>query len=112
MSKYSRGADFERTTIHALEAEGYSTIRSAGSKGKIDIAAFKTGEMLFIQCKINGLCSPAERAEVLRLAEMVGAVPLVAYKVPGKAKVLYRRLTGPGPSEFVEWSPDFVKDAQ
>lgn len=106
---YRTGTDFERKTRHHLEAEGYEVIRSAGSKGKIDLVAFKTGAFLFVQCKLNGLCPPAERVEILRLARMGGATPLVAHRKPDGRKVTvgYRRLLGPGPKEFEPWYPDF-----
>lgn len=111
MSKYSDGARFERTTRHALEADGYEVIRSAGSKGKVDLVAFKQGQQLFIQCKINGLCAPAERSRIRTLAGMVGALPIVAYSHKegrAAATVRYRLLTGDGPKAFTDWTPDQV----
>ena len=63
MTKYARGAAFERELINLLEANGYSCMRGAGSKGKIfgektDIVATKgspftekTAHILVIQCK-------------------------------------------------------------
>lgn len=109
MSKYSDGYRFECMTRDDLREQGYEVMRSAGSKGKIDVLGMKPGQLLFVQCKINGKCSPAERAEVFRLSRMVGAVPLVAYKHKdgrSAAVVKYRMLTGSGPSAWVVWSPD------
>jgi Holliday junction resolvase-like predicted endonuclease len=111
MSNYSDGARFERATRHHLEENGYQVIRSAGSKGKVDLVAFKTGEILFVQNKINGLCAPAERTELRRLAGMVGALPIVAYRHKegrAAATVRYRLLTGAGPKAFAGWTPDAV----
>lgn len=107
-SQYARGTAFERAVRHSLEEDGYEVIRSAGSKGKVDLVAFKKGQILFIQCKLNGLCAPSERAEVLRLSSLVGALPIVAYKgTEGRQRpVRYRLLTGPGPKEFVGWISD------
>ncbi len=111
MSHYRNGADFERDVRASLVKDGYEVIRSAGSKTKVDLVAFKTGEILFVQCKANGLCAPAERAELIRLAGMVGALPIVAYKhKEGRAAAVpaYRLLTGPGPKEWAAWSSDRV----
>jgi hypothetical protein len=108
MSHYRGGADFEREVRHHLEAEGYEVIRSAGSKGKADLVAFKVGEFLVVQCKRNGICPPAERIEVQRLASLIpGAIPVVASR-PG---VTFKRLTGPGPKDWAPWVADRVEEA-
>lgn len=92
--------------IQHLRSEGYDCIRSAGSKGKLDILAFKPGQILAIQCKINGILPPSERAEVLRLAGVLGAVPVVAWKQPRKAQPMLDRMTGLGPRDRVEFVTD------
>lgn len=65
MSQYARGANFERELINLLEANGYSCLRGAGSKGKIfnekvDIVATKGSPyqdkiayIFGIQCKVK-----------------------------------------------------------
>lgn len=111
MSKYSDGYRFECRVRDALREDGYEVIRSAGSKTKVDLIALKTGEILFVQCKLNGLCAPAERSRLRELAGMVGALPVVAYShKEGRAAavVRYRLLTGDGPKEFAAWWPDQV----
>ena len=104
MTHYRSGADFERATRHHLESDGYDVIRSAGSKGKVDLLAFKPGQILAIQCKTSGLCPPAERTELIRIARILGALPIVAARPLGT----YRLLTGVGPEEWVRWTPDEV----
>lgn len=109
MTKYSDGYRFECMTRDALKDDGYEVIRSAGSKGKVDLIGLKSQQLLFVQCKLNGLCPPAERRAVIRLSGLVNALPLVAYRHKdgrSAAVVRYRRLTGAGPREYVEWSPD------
>jgi Holliday junction resolvase len=109
VSHYARGTAFERTVRTALRDDGYEVIRSAGSKTKIDLVAIKRGELLFVQCKINGLCPPAERARLRDLAGMAGALPVVAYShKEGRAAavVRYRLLTGDGPGHWAGWTPD------
>jgi len=110
MTRYSEGVEFERKTRALLRDEhGYEIIRSAGSKTKVDLVAIGpvTGVYL-IQCKLNGLCPPAERAALLSLSLRAMATPIVAYKAKeGRLRpVRFRELTGPGPKDFIEWTPE------
>lgn len=51
-SNYKRGAEIEYRIKNALEAEGWYVMRSAGSKGLLDLLAInKKGEMFCIQAK-------------------------------------------------------------
>jgi Holliday junction resolvase len=106
VNRYRSGAEFERAVRIALISDGYDVIRSAGSKTKVDLAAFKPGQALFVQCKRDGRISPAERVELLRVASHIGALPVVAWKTLGKTAIHYWQLTGPGPQDRVEWSPN------
>lgn len=102
-ANYRAGAQLERDVANKLSADGYDlTIRSAGSKGKVDVVAFKAGQILFVQAKRTGVISPADRADLIRIARIVGALPLVATR-PG---VTLRLLTGAGPKDWEPWSPD------
>jgi Holliday junction resolvase len=109
MSHYRAGRDFEHAVRTALVADGYDVIRSAGSKTKVDLAAFKPGQAVFVQCKRDGKISPAERVELLRVASHIDAVPVVAWKQNGKAAIHYWQLTGPGPTERLEWATDITE---
>lgn len=117
-----QGADLERLVINHLEPFGYDSIRSAASKGAVDIVAVAalhpayelgyTRMPLFIQCKLrNALLPPAERLALQNLALRAGAVPVVAYRPPGARKgtlsttPAYRQLTGPGPKDWILWTP-------
>lgn len=103
MTNYARGRRLEWDVQHDLESNGYETMRAASSKGIADVAAFKPGQVVFVQAKTNGRIPPAERVELLRLAAMVpGAVAVVA----ARPTTTYRRLTGPGPKDWEPWSPD------
>ena len=68
------------------------------------MVAFKRDQVLFVQCKRNGVCPPAERVELLRVGGLLPGVgvPVVASR-PG---VTYRRLVGPGPKQWTPWSTD------
>jgi hypothetical protein len=105
VTNYRGGADFEREVRAALAEDGYTlVIRSAGSKTKVDLVAFKPDQVLFVQCKRNGVCPPAERVELLRVAGLLPGigVPVVA----SRPRVTYRLLTGPGPKSWEPWSTD------
>ena len=93
----------------ALEDDGYGTIRAGGSRGAADLIALKPGQTLIIQCKrTNPLLPPAERVKLLDLARMCGGLPIVAYQPAPRRKTAYRQLTGPGPKDWVEFTPDEV----
>jgi Holliday junction resolvase len=112
MSHYNAGRTFEWKVRDALREDGYEVLRSAGSKTKIDLVAMKPGQIVFVQCKVNGLCAPAERSRLRDLAGMVGALPIVAYNHKegrSAAVVRYRLLTGDGPKAFASWTPDQVE---
>jgi Holliday junction resolvase hjc len=111
MSHYNAGRTFEWKVRDALREDGYEVLRSAGSKTKIDLVAVKPGQLVFVQCKVNGLCAPAERSKLRDLAGMVDALPVVAYSHKegrSAAVVRYRLLTGDGPKAFASWTPDIV----
>lgn len=51
---YQRGARLERVARASLERQGYTVIRSAGSKGAIDLVAVNSEQVRLIQCKSKG----------------------------------------------------------
>ena len=109
MSRYSDGYRLECAAREDLRANGYEVIRSASSKGKIDLVAFKAGEMLFVQCKANSVISPADRAALRQLAQLARAVPLsAAWHKDGRAArtVAYTRWASSGPAGAHPWTPD------
>lgn len=113
------GYRFECKTRDALKSAGFVVVRSAASQGKIDIIGIKEGELLFVQCKYSedlpvtslSCCPPSERNEVLRLARMVNATPLLAHPVKEGSRaveVAFKKITGPKPYDFLIWSPSRV----
>lgn len=106
---YRKGYEFERDIKLHLEAEDYWVIASRSSKGKIDLLALKPGQALFIQAKRDGRISPAERAEVIRIASLVdGGIPVVAWKQDRNVTPQFRRLVGDGPTDWVPFTTDEV----
>jgi hypothetical protein len=99
MSHYATGTRFEHKTRADLEGNGYDVIRAAGSKGstKVDLAAFKPGQLLLIQCKANGALSPAEWDRLVQVASWLGtiALPILAANGIRGRGVTYLHLTGP-----------------
>lgn len=109
MSGYAQGVRVEHAVVHHLTDNGYDCQRAASSKGCADVIAFKPGEALLISCKRTTMPGPAERADLLRVAGLLGGigVPLVALK-PARQPLQFRRLTGPGPREWETWVADGV----
>ncbi len=67
MSHYTRGRAAEHRIRRILEDAGYETLRSAGSKGKVDVVAWNGQTVRFIQAKYGkDSAGPAER-EALKL---------------------------------------------
>lgn len=101
-----QGANFELQIMHHLKERGYDTLRSSGSRGKIDVVAVGDTHTLWIQAKIsNPLLPPAERRAVRTLTARIGtdALPLVAYR--DKGKVLFRLLTGDAAGAWAAYEP-------
>ena len=108
MTNYARGATFERTVKADLMLRGYLVIRAAGSHGIMDLVAFRpprvpyvTGEIWFIQAKIHGKMSPAERRELYETAAKWGAWAVRASR-PKRGTVLYERLFTHGKERWME----------
>ena len=105
MTNYARGANFERQIKAHLEAKGYFVLRSAGSHGTVDLVAFgPKWPVWFIQAKIHGTMSPAERRELYRYANECGAWAVRASR-PKRGEILYERLFVKGKEQWVEIYP-------
>jgi len=112
-AKYRAGLVLEHATRTVLEADGYYVIRSAGSKGAADLVAIKPGEVLLVQCKLDGKMPPYERLAYGQLADRLGVVSLVAYwhKEGNAARTVRFRYRTPGADHYLwveDWSPDYA----
>lgn len=107
MTNYDNGAALERACKEALEKAGWLAVRSAGSKGKVDVLAVRLGAVAVVQCKRTGRLAPVDRAHLLRLAEDLGlgAVAVMAMRGPTGKGIVWRRLWGTGPWDFSDWAP-------
>ena len=97
MTQYDIGKRFEYKARKDLADNGYEIIRAAGSKGssKVDLAAFKPGQLLFIQCKSDGTLGPAEWDRLVEVAAWVGAIPILAANGPSGHGITYTHLLAP-----------------
>lgn len=82
---YSKGAKFENDVIKFLTKNGMYCIRSAGSKGIVDVIAIKRyGDKTFvylIQCKYGSasMCKKDQK-KLIDLAKEFGFNPLYIYR--------------------------------
>lgn len=112
-----QGAQFEREVMADLESHGYIAMRSAASKGAVDVVAWPplnareypgltvTRPLVLIQCKLSDpVIPPAERRAVLEIkARSAEAVAVVSHRVDGT--IHYRELLGEGPKDWRYWFP-------
>ena len=68
-----RGADCERRARKVLEACGFVVVRSAASKGVIDLVAWNGQALRLLQIKRNGYVSAIERQALELLPRPPGA---------------------------------------
>jgi hypothetical protein len=120
VSGYRLGADLELAAKHLLEANGYFVVKSAGSKGKADLVALKRGEILLVQCKLDGYAAPAERAALRGMVLALSGIPglkvtalLGRWHKEGRAAraVAFTELVSMGPAGNIPWTPDYTMEA-
>ena len=112
MSGYSDGVRVERAAINEhLKPNGYKTVRGASSKGFADIVAVKPGQALFISFKKTTPPGPAERANLIRVADCLPGVGVPLVALGPASRVTFRRLTGTGPQDWTPWTPDEIGES-
>lgn len=112
MNQYARGRRLEWEVRDDLALNGYEVLRTAGSKGAVDLIAIKPGEILLVQVKGNGVLAPAGWNALYDLAQMAEAVPVLAERLPRKP-IRYLRLAArknkPGRQPFEPFLLDRVE---
>ena len=84
MSQYARGANFERKVKELWEDRGYFVVRSAGSKGPVDLVAIAYEyRPILIQCKLTGMITAAEKKRLRELGEDYNCDTVIAYRKDG-----------------------------
>ncbi len=110
--KYANGRTLEYAAEADCKANGYWARRLPSSKGECDVIAVKLGEVLMIQCKLDGYMPPAERVKLFNVAAIHGCVPLLAsWHKEGRAArtIRYERLVTP--AAMCDWIPDHAMEA-
>lgn len=108
MSGYSQGRDVEYAVVHHLAENGYDTVRAASSKGLADVVAIKQGQVALVNVKRTSPPGPAERAELIRVAKCLPGVGVPLVALGPASQLTFRRLTGPGPGDWVPWVADEI----
>lgn len=114
MTNYRNGYELERAAKRLLEDNGYYVVRAAGSKGAADLVALKRGEVVLVQCKLDGYLLPREREKFGVLADTLAAFGCVAsWEKEGRTARTVRiqavGYTGTG-YVLVNWSPDWAME--
>jgi hypothetical protein len=87
VTRYERGRQLEYRVRDALLEANFFVVRSAGSKGCVDLVALPRVDAsrywaprstLLVQCKIGGVLPPGEWNDLVREAYSVRAVPVMA----------------------------------
>lgn len=92
---YDMGMSFERAVRKDLEAKNYFVMRSAGSRGPVDVMGMKDGQVLLIQCKVAGKLKLREYIRLLKVAKMTLGTIALATRDKKNRKILYKRLIRP-----------------
>lgn len=92
-TKYRVGRDFEYQTRDDLKRRGYLVVRTPASRSPTDLIAIKTGELIFVQCKLHGVMPPSEWNEFMDFAESVSATPVMANRRECGRGIEYHLLT-------------------
>ena len=107
---YVNGRSFEYRVKRRLEADGYYVVRSAGSKGKVDLLAVKDGNAAFVQCKRHGAIDKEEANKLYEISLQFGGAPVLAEIPKGKTRGIdFWKLTGlmgrKREKNLEEWDP-------
>lgn len=89
---YQRGRNFEYKVMKDMGARGYITLRSPASKSPADVYCIAKGQLVFIQCKLNGAFPVEEWNVFYDYCNSVSAVPIMAQKRDGGG-ILYTIIT-------------------
>lgn len=69
-TNYQSGVRIERNIVIFLREHGYSVLRSAGSKGVIDVVAYNTKTVRFIQSKTTKTSSTSYAKDIKSLLDL------------------------------------------
>jgi Holliday junction resolvase len=88
MSKYAKGRRLEYRVRNLFRSKGYVVIRAAQSK-PVDLVCLKGGRILLVECKSGkATLSRSQRAELMGLAKISGAVLVLAKRERRKVELI------------------------
>src|SRR5262245_54420912 len=91
------GDRFERACFQRLQAAGWHVIRSAGSHGPADLAAFRADRLpVWVQCKITDNVSLRQRIAFYRIAEDAGVMAVIVSRPGTRQGALWVRIDPSG----------------
>ena len=91
---YNSGRAFEYRVQKYLREKGWFVLRSAGSHTVCDLLAIRKGEINLVQCKKDGRLPPAEKMQLLELANEFECRAVLAYTE--KRKLVFKELAAQG----------------
>ena len=99
MNTKAKGAKFELACKKALQAAGWTVVKSSDSKGPADVVAIRQeagrSRVLFIECKGgSNTLGPEQWNRLCEAAEWCAATPVLADKVKGVAAPRFWQITG------------------
>lgn len=102
MTRYANGANLERRVKADLQKHGWLVVRSAGSRGEVDLIAIGPDltQRALVQCKRDGRMSLEDRRGLEALADAFSSLPILAYLDGG---IQYSRIEGDG---YKDWVPE------
>lgn len=74
-TNYRRGADRERIIVKLLERDGYTAVRSAGSRGRFDVVAWHPGDDL-ISPKLRLIQAKSTPIDLTRAMDQLREYPV------------------------------------
>lgn len=77
-TQYARGRDLEYSVRDDMRRHGYLALRAPASKSPADVYCVKTGELVFIQCKLHGALYKDEWNKFFLFCDSVNATPIMA----------------------------------
>lgn len=90
---YKIGQRFEYRVRDFLKRLGYQVLRSPRSSGPYDLMAVGAGNVLLVQCKVDGVIGPSEWNELYDVAESVrGLKCLPVVVLRQKRKLVWRQI--------------------
>jgi len=88
MTKYEKGRRFEYRIRDLFKEHGFVVIRGAQSK-PVDLVCLKDGTSILVECKTRkSSLSKNGKKQLMELAEVSKAIPILAYKEKRKVKLL------------------------